>query len=123
MSECGVLCEWIWGAVSEGYLLGDWVDQLRGRAVVDIHLASIFIPEGSTDSHICAGTSQYTLTEQQTLYIRISSIPHSAKFSRRIIFGFFAVGIESQKLSSGKFYNRIDMLTKSLVSERENCFC
>ena len=63
VSVCGVQCQ------MSIYLLGDWVDQLSGRAVVDIHLTTILIPEWSTDSHICAGTSQYTLTEQQyTIY-------------------------------------------------------
>ena len=54
MSVCGVQCQ------MSIYLLGDWVDQLSGRAVVDIHLTTILIPEWSTDSHICAGTTIHT---------------------------------------------------------------
>ena len=53
-----------------------------------------------------------------------SLIPYSAKFSRRIIFAFFADYIEPRKLSSAIF-QRIGAMRAIILAEsanRENCF-
>ena len=42
---------------------------------------------------------------------------YNAKFSRRIMFAFFTVGIEPRKLSSAKFKNTLLMLMESLIRE------
>ena len=63
-------------------------------------------------THGCAGcwrTPRYVLVAMFNYLI-----PYSAKFSRRIMFACFAVGIEPRKLSSAKFKNTVLMLTESL---------